>query len=937
MADQRENDISPTGLGLSFDNRSNASEPQHDALQGPREVEDLTDENFHDFDRDFTNDVEPRGESLRITADHTPTDAHEVGSQPGSAFSPSSSEGDEDAADEDEEQDENDKDFEQAEEWHEVDIRNLIPLPAHEPYPIYPAIRGMKGHNTIYRVDPLNGVTYPMHKETIQNEFEFKAKMDQYSNRPSKRQKILTSPPLSPDYNNTGNTGMPADMGVIPEPSPEAEEDDHVVSPLPQHEASKPVSEQHNFATDRVWSEEDEEDMSWVSGAIAEVTGSRRGSAESVNADLPGNDTGAANVPESSDDAVSPLSPVSPLDKAGALDALKDDSDPSVEVTAATPSESPDQHPESSQEESVTVAMVVEPVSDLPPLHERDPTSPDPAGPEFLTGLTPEEGMKIWWQWHDRPDKPSFNTNRNPFNQDRSGDFKFAIDGSGKEEAAVVLSKRRFLLNRMTSRDVTCISDTMSDVETALEYMRIQMLKYRHQRNDYRDQRNEWRLDAEALEARVGRRDDVIKEQDERIARRNNTIQEQEDKIQEKQKEINDAEKVFFQAVEQVRDMGTQKEKAFEAAKAMRAQREEALEAVKAMRAEKENLTRMLEQKIDDAQRELGGRKEPLQFASIMTVISQDPVAGEASDSDQHELQLQSRVDDLTRQLNESQASRATLDETYTALHGRIAELEKELARIVSEQLDNTTKVQTEAEADELRAQLQTRFNIESELAKLQSRNNELEDELRTLAMTRRGNGGSDADLADRIQEADALARDQQAEIERLQDESVAWQRYADESIAAIQAELDAAHEEGNGLKDALMEHGWSAYAPSRKHTMPLMNDQGTQTENRAPSALPKSPVKAVPAPLKATKKQQTHKQAFDQTSNWAERKKAIMQSPSAVEQLESLRVAREKRQAEELERLDQIRQRMEAYWNLDEQLYVPLEAGRAAVVVRVV
>jgi hypothetical protein len=926
MADQRENDISPTGLGLSFDDTSNASEPQHDDLQGPREVEDLTDENFHDFDRDFTNDVEHRDESLRVTVDHNPADSHEVGSQPGSAFSPSSSEGDEDAADEVEEQDENDDNVEQAEEWHDADTDNPTPLPAAEPHPIYPAIRGMEDQNAIYRVDPLNGELYPMHKETIRNEFVFKAKMDQYSNRPSKRQKILTSPPLSPDYNNPGDTRMPADMGVIPEPSPEAEEDNPAVSPMSQHEASKPASEQHAFTTDRVWSEEDEEDMSWVSGAIAEVTGSRRGSAESVTADLPANDTGNADIPEASDDAVSPLSPVSPLDKAGALDALKDDSDPNVEDTEETPSELPDQHPEGSQE-SAAAPMVVEPVSDLPPLHERDPTSPNPAGPEFLTGLTPEEGIKIWWQWHDRPDKPSFNTNRNPLNQDKSGDFKFTIDGSGKEEAAVVLSKQRFLLNRMKSRDVTCISNTMSDVERALEYMRLQMLKYRHQRNEYK-------LDVKYLEGKVGRRDDTIRDQDDRIVRRNNTIQEQEDKIQEKQKEINDAEKIFFQAVEQVRDMGTQKEKAFEAAKAMRAQREEALEAVKAMRAEKENLTKMLEQRIDEAQRELGGRKEPLQFASIMTVISQDPVAGGASHSNQHELQLQSRIDDLTRQLTESQASRTTLDETYTALHGRIAELEKELARIISEQLDNATKGQTQAEADELRAQLQTRLDIESELAQLQTRNNELEDELRTLAMTRRANAGSDTDLTDRIQGADVRAQEQQADIERLQAESVAWQQYADESIAAMQAELDAAHDEGNGLKDALLEHGWSAYAPSRKHTMPLMNDQGTQTETRAPSALPQPPVKAFPATLKATKQQQTHKQAFGQPSNWSDRKKAIMQSPSAVEQLETLRVAREKRQAEELERLDQIRQRMEAYWNLDEQLYVPLEARRVAVAV---
>lgn len=206
-------------MGLSFDDEPNASGPQHDGFQGQGEVEDLTDENFADFDRDFTNDVERRAESLRVTVDHASADAHEVGSQPGSAFSPSSSEGDED-------QDEDDNEFEQAEEWHHVDIHNPLPLPPAEPHPIHPAIRGKNDHNAIYRVDPLSGRLYPMHPDTNKDEFAFKAKMDQYSNRPSKRQKILTSSPVSPDY----NTGMPDDIGVIPEPSPGAEEDDPAVS-----------------------------------------------------------------------------------------------------------------------------------------------------------------------------------------------------------------------------------------------------------------------------------------------------------------------------------------------------------------------------------------------------------------------------------------------------------------------------------------------------------------------------------------------------------------------------------------------------------------------------------------------------------------------------------------------------------------------------------
>jgi hypothetical protein len=851
MADQRENDLYPTGLGLSFDGELNASEPQqHDAFQGLREVEDSNDESFDDFDRDFTNDAEHRTESLRVTVDHAPAGAHEVGSQPGSAFSPSSSEGDEDAEDEVEEQDENNNDFEQAEEWHDVEIHNPYPQPPVEQYLVYPAISGSTDGDEIdhiYRVDPRSGRCSPLHREKGQNRYGFREKMNEYTPRPSKRQKILTSPPVSPN----NNTGMPADMGVTPEPSPEAEEDDHAVSPLSQHEASEPALEQHSSTNKRVWSEEDEEDTSWVSVAIADVTGSRRGSAESITADFPEHDTGSANVPESSDDAANALSPVSPIDRDGALNALRDDSDRNEEDTTATSPEASEQYPDSSQE-SATVTIVVDPAVDLPPSHMRDPTSPDPAGPERLTGLTPEEGIDIWWQWHDRLEKPSFNTNRNPFNQDKSGDFKYAIDSSGRDEAADVLSKRRFILNRLTSRDVVCISDTMGDVERTLEHMRTQMLKYRHQRNEYR-------LDREFLEGKIGRRDETIQEMDGRITRRDNTIREQEDRIREKQEELDETQEVVSQAVEDARYFGAQKEKAVEAAKAMRAQKETAVEAVEAMRVEKEKLAKMLEQKIDEAQRELGSRKQPLQFGSIMTVISQAPVAGEASDPLRHESQLQSRIDDLTRQLSESQASRATLDETCTALHGRIAELEQALAE-----------------------------------------------------------------------------QDQRAEIKRLEADNVAWQVYADESIARIQAELDAAHEEASGLKDALLEHGWSAYAPSRKHTMPLMSDQGTQTETRVSSALPRSPAKAAPAPSRATKKQPqpTHEKVSNQPSNWADRRKAIMQSPSAVEELEVRRVARKKRQAVELERLDQFRQSMETFLNLDELPHFPMEAGRVAVAV---
>ena len=913
MADQRENDVSPTGLGLSFNDEPNAIESQHDAFEGPREVEDLTDENFDDFDRDFTNNVENRAEPLRVTVDNAPADAHEANSQPGSAFSPSSSEGDRDAEVEVEEQDEDDNDFEQAEEWHDVDTRDPSSLPPFEAHPVYPAIRGRDhgdGTTDIYRVDPrTGGRRSPLHPDNGQHGYGFRRKMDGYSLRTSKRQRILTSPPVSPDY----NTGMPVGIGVIPEPSPEAEEDSHVVSPLSQHEFSKSALEQHSSASKRVWSEEDEEDMSWVSVAIADVATSRRGSTENFAANMPEHDDEGATVPESSDDTVDPLSPVSPLDKAGALDALKDDSDPG-------------QYPESSQESAAVFSPA--PVYVPPPSNMRDPTSPDPEGPELLTGLTPQQGIDAWWAWHDQLDRPSIKSNRNPYNQDKTGDLNIISDSLAVNEATNVLSKQRFLLNTFCNKDITCVSNAMSDVERTREYMKLQMLKYRSQRNTLRSE-------TDYLEGRISRRDQTIQEQLDRIARRDETIQDQDE-------EIHAAKNGFFNAMEAVKSMGIQKEKAEQ--------------AVKAMSAEKEKLARVFEeyqkdaqQKIDKAQRELGSRKEPLQFASIMTVISQEPVAGDTSEKDtllarnesllQEKERLQMENERLIAQLSESLVSRSTLDKTCTALYSKVAELEQDLVNKASEELKGATEIQMQAEADELRAQLQKKAAIESELAackthsaQLQSRKDDFEIELENSAMACQTKAGLAA-VKDSVEAAVALAQDRQATIERLQAEIGDWQKYADETAAILEAERDASREEASELKDALLEHGWSAYAPSRKHTtMPTTSDRGTQTERRAPSTLPRSPSKAVPAPLQETKKQPLHTTSSDQSKRWAARKEVILKSQSAVEELEARRVVREERQAAELERLDQIRQNMCAILKLEELPYVPVEARTTAV-----
>ena len=1000
MADQRENNNHPTGLGLRFEDGQNTAEPQGDGIQGQREVEDSTDETFADFDGDFTDDTEQRAEPLHVAIDDTAAHANDSEPQPASAFSPSSSEGSEDEEDDAVEQDQDDNNSEQVEEWHDVVIHNTHPPPPVEPEYILPAVRGRRNSDTLYRVK-LNGSLAPMHPDLDQDERGFKRKMEQYARSPSKRRTTITSPPVSPNK----NTGTPEQIGVLPEPSPEAEEDSHVVSPLEQHEESESAPEQHASATERVWSEEDEEDTSWVSDAIAEVKGSRRGSAESSH------DTEHGDLPEPSGDAFGPLSPVSPLDPAGALDALRDDSEPDIEDDTAASSETPDQDLENSQW-SAAPPMELAPVFVTPPSHLRDPTSPDPDGPETLTGLTPQEGIDTWWEWHDRVGMASFTTIRNRYNQDKAGDLNAVSESSDKDEAADVLIKQRFLLNRQVSGDITCNPDAKREIELVQEYVKLQMLKYRHQRNLLRDEAERFRRDAKQfrndavmLAGKVGRRDQTIHEQDLALAERERTVQKLKTDYETVEAEYRRADAAFDNAASLLDDMTIERD---DIATNFEQYRESA------------------EREIGKARRELGIRNRPLQMASIMTVISQEPVAVTAdkasdpglditasaseeatalapppsplqsplaetktcdeqtvstlearyesilrekervelenewlsqlvsknttvaqdvqanisnlglqlTDSHQHELQLQSRVDDLARQLSESQAIRAVLDTTCTELHGKVAELEVELVHKTNEELDNATKSQLQAQADKLREQLQKKADIESELAasrlhiaQLQSRKYELEVKLETSDMTRRSNAGPTAELISRVEAADALAQEQQAMIEQLQADNVAWQRYVDESAAAFQAEKAAAYEEVKELQDALMEHGWSSRAPLQKHTLVPMTDQGTQTKRKASSAPRKAPIKAVPAPLRATQKQQSHAKPSGQSSSWTNRKAVIMQQQWVAEELESRRAAREKRQVVELEQLDQIRHRMGAFFEMNELPYVPLES----------
>lgn len=192
--------------------------------------------------------------------------------------------------------------------------------------------------------------------------------------------------------------------------------------------------------------------------------------------------------------------------------------------------------------------------------------------------------------------------------------------------------------------------------------------------------------------------------------------------------------------------------------------------------------------------------------------------------------------------------------------------------------------------------------------------------------MTRRANAGSTSELSDRVEAADVLTRDQQTIIGSLQAENFAWQKYFDESVAALEAERDAAIEEAKSLNDALLEHGWSAFAPSRRQSTRSMDDQGTQRERRVSDVHVQPPLKTDPAPLRATERQQLHTEVSRQSSSWASRREAIMQQPGAAQELESRRAAREERQAKELEGLNRIRQRMQESSEVGELPYTPGE-----------
>lgn len=828
MADQRENTTNPTGLGISYTDASNPPETQRDAPEGQIEVAHPIDEEFTYFDRDFTDGTEKHAEPLRGIVDNAPANASDIESQPTSAFSPSSSEGGADADDGGAEQDDDVNNSEQAEERYDVDARDDLPPSSGKPIYVPNRVLGtwiredndwdLNRANHYYGKVPLHSKTESeIRRYNNRKSAEYRDALRFCGPQPSPLQTASTpDSPLSPE--NTQSTMV---IGILPEPSPGAEDID-ALSPPSDHAATpRPESAmgQHRLVALRKWSDEDEDDTSWVAGAIEEVTGSRRGSGESTPEDLPkvgyvDNDTSLApetptlqqdraehdddnpDIDGVIDQLISPLSPVSPLDEAEAPSALADRSLPATMANLASnivgcvaESSTTSSQDVENFRETVPATELFGPRYEMTLAELHAALSPDFDGPETLTRLTPQEGMESWKEWYDRnkAQPQRFRTSRIADTDGQSGDLNLHID-TDRGDAADLLRGQRLLLkqaapalSKYTERvervaNIELIigktdENRVADRESLQEFVKLQMLKYRYQRNEFYDKAREEKN-------RVGRRNQELAEEREMAKRRNQEIQ-----------------------------------AAHEGFEALLGQLHITAEENMKLRVLAEQHTKTTQQNADN-----------LQMSSVMTIISQDPViTGEAF------------------------------------RHGS----------------------------------------------------------------TRRANTGSTSELLDRIEAADLLTRDQQTIIGSLQAENFAWQKYVDESVAALEAERDAAIEEAKSLNDALLEHGWSAFAPSRKQTMRSVNDQGTQTERRTPSVRLQSLLEARPAPLQATRQLQSHLQVARQSPSWADRKEAIMQQPGAAQELESRRAAREKRQALELESLEWFQQRMK----------VSLEAGKLSYV----
>jgi hypothetical protein len=949
MAYQKENIEDPTGLGTIFEDVEFVVATQHDGSEEQREVDHLSDENL-------TDETEEHTTPFPLIVDSSPADVSEAESQPGSAFSSSSSDEDSDADDEGAEEEDEDDVVGQAEEWVDPNDSSPSRPPPAEEVVVQPAVVGLQC---------FWGETYDLYKFDGKRYHSSSSDSEKYKRKKRRHQKATSTSAVRPSPLRTAsnpdspvspkNKSSASEFGVLPEPSPEAEAA-HIVSPPSDDDADpeRPelASEQRAPAAKRDWSEEDESDTSWVPDAIAEVIGSDR---------------------ESGDDLVSPL------EEAELETPDFDDEDAKV-VSLEAPNldvddyDEPEKAPEGfnrtfvgSSDEPETAPEGFNPTFvTLQPKKFHNPTSPDPDGPEILTGLDPREGFDAWKEWHDRNDVDGQRFRTQYFMTDdsgKSGDLN-VFDDSDRSDAADFLRKQRLLLKEKKAGASSLPSIVMvpghkpaerkADRENIVEFMKIQMLKYRYQRNFFRYEFKICERNLRDIQDRVGRRDETIQDLDGTVLRREEMITKLKSDNAQMVSILEDTEAAWDDE---------------------RAKRELLSDEHKRLRMFSEQYKKAAQQNAEKLRRNLSERDSDFQMSTIMSVISQSPVeSGPASADDSEAVstlkkQNEALIKDIAKIkdddvqfiqkqsasiLGTKAATDKILQETFATHEGEKFALEDHLAdsrqhahQLQSQvddllkQLDSATKGQTQAEAEAVRLKLQKKDELEDKLAAsrshtegLKSRKDELE--------TRQANARLTSDLSDCVKAAKAAEELAQGQIEDLQAQLKAKSKKlasaekkltgANNEFGEIGADIAAWQKDYDGIVEVL-EVGKNALKDEldaeRQQSKTLREETASLREALLATQEHNNPAStAISSPLQPTnEQQQPRKAAFNQPAGWVSRENAILQQSKGANNLKSRRVAREKRQAVELDMLDQIWQRFDSVFSIlgvSKLLYVP-------------
>lgn len=506
MSDNREDPANPVGLGTDPIDQ-NASEPGQNVV-GEHEAVDL----------DISEDIDDQTGREHVPQTLIPdTQAAGENSQPASAFSSSSEEGDDadgEGGEEEEVAGQEADDGDDAAEWNPLPVASTSPPnPPEDDFLPDPAVRG-------YCVDEYTGE----YKLLQLRHREWQDLYPRKSYRSADKEPVGSSPlriassatsPISSDSSNSPVSPIsPSDLeklqdiGVLPEPSPPFQ------------------TERRSSATSFNWSEEDEDDDSWVVGAIQDVKGVGKPSDDLTESEGEGFLT--ADEDESSD-----TNEQSVTEDAGAKGSERTSEAPAqshqpsnVEGEALDSADGPNENGEQSQQKPISPTEETE---RFIPEILAEQTSPNFAGPEALTGLWPEEGLFLWWQSR-RAQKKQLRTNRNPFNGNVKGDLNHrGEDSPDTSDAVDHLTKQRFALKELAvsrgdNDDVQRAYKLPQDREKTHEYVKLKMLYYRAQRTHFKEEAYNTRQQVfkhedtiTNLEARVGRRDNMIKRQERKI------------------------------------------------------------------------------------------------------------------------------------------------------------------------------------------------------------------------------------------------------------------------------------------------------------------------------------------------------------------------------------------------------------------------------------